>query len=75
VCQVAATEFATQGLQRREQRSISLPTEVPDLQALLAPDSPLGIAAAKAAIGQTRFSLSCPKSFEMKRARLVLRQN
>ena len=44
--QVTATEFPTQGLQRREQRSISLPSEAPDLQALLAPDSPLGAAAA-----------------------------
>ena len=38
--QVYAMDFPTQGLQRRDGRSLSLPTEVPDLQALLAPDSP-----------------------------------
>lgn len=54
---VAATEFATQGLQRREQRSISLPSEVPDLATLLAPDSPLGAVTGEISLKSALFTI------------------
>ena len=63
--EVADTEFPTQGLQRRDGRSMSLPSQAPDLATLLAPHSPLGVAAGLGSQTQGQSRHFSPNAFPL----------